>query len=85
MTQIAISDKVAAHLAAAAADRGCRQEELASALLEEGLRREENFALTPPQEARLLESIEQARRGERIDGDTVMADFDLALKKIQSQ
>jgi hypothetical protein len=85
MTQIAISDDVASHLAAAAAQRGCSQEELASLLLEEGLRQDVEFALTPEQESRLLESIEQAGRGELIDGDIVMARFEERLKEIESK
>lgn len=85
MTQIAIADEVAAALAAAAASRGCSQDDLASALLEEGLRREEDIELTPEQEARLLESIAQARRGELIDGDVVMARFEQTLQGIASR
>jgi hypothetical protein len=85
MTQIAISDDVAAHLAAAAADRGCTQEDLASVLLEEGLRRDDDFVLSPQQETRLLESIEQAQRGELVDGDSVMAQFGRAMKEIESK
>jgi hypothetical protein len=85
MTQIAISDKVASTLASAAASRGCSQEDLASMFIEEGLRREEEFELTPEQEARLLESISQGERGELIDGDIVMARFEETLREIESR
>lgn len=85
MTQIAISDTAASNLASAAASRGCSEAELASILIEEGLRREEDFQLTPGQEARLLESISQAERGELIDGDIVIGRFDRALQEIESR
>ncbi len=85
MTQIVIADEVAAALAAAAASRGCSQDDLASALLEQGLRREEDIELAPEQEARLLESIAQARRGELIDGEVVMARFEQAMQEIISR
>ena len=85
MTQIAIRDEVASVLASAANERGCSPEELASMFIEEGLRREEEFELTPEQEARLLHSLTQAERGELIDGDVVMARFEEALQKIASR
>jgi hypothetical protein len=85
MTQIAISDEVASILASAATERGCSQEQLASMFIEEGLRREEEFELTPEQETRLLHSFAQAERGELIDGDAVMAKFEEALQKIASR
>jgi predicted transcriptional regulator len=84
MTQIAISDEVASSLASAATARGCTQDQLASILIEDGLRREEEYELTPAQEARILESVEQAKRGEIVDGDIVMARFDNGLKEIAS-
>lgn len=85
MTQIAISDEVASILASAASSRGCTQQELASMLIQEGLRREEEFELNPAQMSRLLESVDQARRGEFVDGDIVMARFDAALKAMESR
>ncbi len=85
MTQIAISDEVATSLASAANSRGCTQEQLASVLIEEGLRREEAFELTPEQLGHLLESVEQSKRGEFIDGDIVMERFDAALKEMESR
>lgn len=85
MTQIAISDKVAATLAAAAASCGCNQEDLASLLIEEGLHRGDQFELTPEMEARLLESIAQAERGELIDGDIIMDRFRKVLREIESR
>jgi hypothetical protein len=85
MTQIAISDEVASSLASAASNRGCTQEELASMLIEQGLRWEEEIELTPEQEARLLQSFAQAERGELIDGDVVMDRFEKALQKIGSR
>ena len=85
MIQIAIRDEVASILASAASERGCSQEELASMFIEEGLRREEEFELTPEQETRLLHSFEQSQRGELIDGDIVMDKFQKALQKIASR
>jgi len=85
MTQIAISDEVAYSLASAASSRGCSQEELASMLIEQGLRLEEEIELTPEQEARLLHSFAQAEHGEVIDGEAVMARFEEALQKIASR
>jgi hypothetical protein len=80
MTQIAIPDEVASSLASAATACGCTQDELASILIVDGLHRKEELRLTPEQEARLLESVEQVKRGEFVDGDIVMARFDAALK-----
>jgi hypothetical protein len=85
MTQIAISDDVASTLASAANSRGCTQEQLASMLIADGLYREEEFKLTPELETRLLESIEQAKRGESVDGEIVMARFDAALKAMETR
>ena len=84
MKQIDVSDDVASSLASAAASRGCSQDALASMLIEEGLRREEQFELTPDQEAMLLQRVEQSKRGEVIDGDIVMARLNKALKEIAS-
>jgi ribosome-binding protein aMBF1 (putative translation factor) len=84
MKQIDVSDDVASSLASAAASRGCSQNDLASMLIEEGLRREEEFELTPDQEAMLLQRVEQSKRGEVIDGDIVMARLNKALKEIAS-
>jgi ribosome-binding protein aMBF1 (putative translation factor) len=84
MKQIDVSDDVASSLASAAASRGCSQNDLASMLIEEGLRREEQFELTPDQEAMLLQRVEQSKRGEVIDGDIVMARLNKALKEIAS-
>jgi ribosome-binding protein aMBF1 (putative translation factor) len=84
MKQIDVSDDVASSLASAAASRGCSQDDLASMLIEEGLRREEEFELTPDQEAMLLQRVEQSKRGEVIDGDIVMARLNKALKEIAS-
>jgi hypothetical protein len=83
MTQIAISDEVASSLASAAASRGCSQEELASMLIEQGLRWDEEIELAPEQEAHLLQSFAQAERGELIDGSIVMRRFEEALQKIE--
>jgi len=85
MTQIAISDEVAIDLASVASARGCSQEDLASALIADGLSRDEELQITPEQEARLLESIEQAKRGEFVDGAIVMARFDDALKAMEAR
>jgi hypothetical protein len=85
MTQIPVSDEVASILTSAAASRGCSKEELASMLIEQGLRMEQEFELTPQQEARLLESIAQADRGELIDGDIVMARFEQRMHDIESR
>jgi predicted transcriptional regulator len=85
LTQIAISDEVASSLASAAASRGCSQEELASMLIEQGLRWDEEIDLTSEQEARLLHSFAQAERGELIDGDVVMSRIEQALQKIESR
>jgi hypothetical protein len=85
MTQIAIRDEVASILAFAATERGCSPEELASMFIEEGLRREEEFELTPEQETRLLHSFAQSQRGELIDGDVVMANFEGTLQRIASR
>jgi hypothetical protein len=85
MTQIAISDEVASNLASAASKRGLSQDELASMLIEQGLRTADEFELTPEQEARLLHSFAQAERGELIDGDVVMGRFEKALQQIQSR
>lgn len=85
MTQIAISEQAASTLAFEAQARGCSQEELASWLIEEGLRVEEDFELTPEQQASLVESYAQARRGEVIDGDIVMAEFDRVLENVAAK
>jgi hypothetical protein len=85
MTQIAISDEVATSLVSAASSRGCSQEELASMLIEQGLRWEESINLTPEQEARLLHSFARAERGELIDGEVVMDRFEESLRKIESR
>jgi predicted transcriptional regulator len=85
MTQIAISDEVASSLASAATARGYTQDEFASLLIQDGLRREAELQLTPEQEARLIESIQQAKRGEFVDGETVMARFDAALSAMASR
>ena len=85
MTQIAIPDEVASDLASAATACGCTQDELASMLIADGLHRQEELQLTPEQEARLLESIEQARRGELVDGEIVMSRFDAALKAMEAR
>jgi hypothetical protein len=85
MTQIAIRDEVASILASAATERGCSPEELAAMFIEEGLRREEEFELTPEQETRLLHSFAQSQRGELIDGDVVMAKFEGTLQRIASR
>jgi hypothetical protein len=85
MTQIAIPDEVASSLASAATARGCSQDELASMLIADGLHREPELQLTPEQEARLLESVEQAKRGEYVDGDIVMARLDVALKAMAAR
>ncbi len=85
MIEIALPDKVASNLASGAASRGCREEDLVLKLIEEGLTRDEELKLTPEQEARLLESVEQAKRGEFVDGDIVMARFDAALKAMEAR
>lgn len=85
MTQIPVSDDVASELSSAAANRGCTEEELASMLIQEGLRLEQHLELTPAMEERLLESIAQAERGELIDGEVVMARFEQALQRIGSR
>jgi hypothetical protein len=85
MTQIAISDEAASSLASAASNRGCNQDELASMLIEEGLRREEEFEPNPTQQARLLESYAQAERGNLIDGEVVMSKLERALSQIKSR
>jgi hypothetical protein len=85
MVQIRIEDHIAEDLAAAAASRGCTQEVLASALIEDGLRQDEDFPLTEAQHLRLIESIAQADRGEVVDGEIVMARFQHALERIASK
>ena len=60
MTQIFVSDEVAAELATAATSRGCSREALATFLLRIGLRQQDDVRLTPQQEERLMESIGQA-------------------------
>jgi hypothetical protein len=85
MTQIAISDEVASSLASAAASRDCSQEELASMLIEQGLRWDDEIELMPEQEAHLLHSFAQAERGQLIDGNIVMSRLEEALQKIESR
>ena len=85
MTQIEISDHAASSLASAASSRGCSQDELASMLIEDGLRWEQEFEPTASQQARLRESYVQADRGEFVDGDVVMEKLDRALHTIRSR
>jgi predicted transcriptional regulator len=85
MTQIAISDEVASTLSSAATARGCTQGDLASVLIANGLRHEEEFAITPDQQARILHSFAQAERGELIDGEIVMERFAKALQESASR
>lgn len=85
MTQIAISEEIDTSLASAAASRGCSKDELAALLIADGLSREEEYELSPEQESRLLQSIEQAERGETVDGETVMARFRQTLDRIAAR
>jgi hypothetical protein len=85
MTQIVIDDAVAAHLASSAAGRGCSEADLASALLEQALRGDDQMIFAPKTVDRLRESIAQADRGELVDGDVVMARFANVLKEIEAR
>lgn len=85
MTRVAIPDKIVASLSSAAESRGCSPDDLAALLISDGLRREQEYELTPEQEAGLLRSIEKADRGELVDGEVVMARFRQTMEKIAAR
>jgi hypothetical protein len=85
MTQIAISDEVASSLASAATARGCSQVDLASALLQQALRDQEDVGLSPELEALLLHRIQQSERGEFITQEAVDAKFEALFQEIESR
>lgn len=85
MAEILLTDDLAADSATAAANRGCTQEDLASAFIQHGLHQDEGFALTASQQSRLLESIAQSDRGEVVDGNLVMARFDDVLQRMTAK
>jgi predicted transcriptional regulator len=85
MTQIAISDEVASSLAVAAAARGCDPTVLASALLEQALREQEEIELTPEIESMLIARIQQSERGEFITNDEVDAKFEAFFSELETR
>jgi hypothetical protein len=85
MTQIAISDDIASSLASAATARGCSQEDLASALLQQALREQEDVDLSPELEAMLLHRIQQSERGEFITKEAVDAKFEALFRELESR
>jgi predicted transcriptional regulator len=85
MTQIAISDEVASSLASAAASRGCDPTVLASFLLEQALREQEEVELTPELESLLLERIRQSEQGELITSEEVDAKFEAFFRELDAR
>ncbi len=82
MTQIDLHDEVAANLARAAASRGCDQAELASLLLQNALRENEEVELSPEIEALLLRRIKQSECGDFISSEEVDAKFEALFQEL---
>ena len=85
MAQIDLKDEVAASLASAAASRGCDPAILASFLLEQALREQEEIELSPEVESLLLTRIQQSERGESIPSEEVDAKFEVLFRKLESR
>jgi hypothetical protein len=85
MTQIPVSDEVASNLASAASARGCDQADLASALLQQALREQEDAELSPQLEALLLKRIKQSEHGEFITSDEVDAKFAALFRQLEAR
>ncbi len=86
MTHIAISDELAARIAANAAERGCDAEELVCMLLQQALFIEEmnaHLALSPAIEERLRQSLAQLDRGEVVEQQEVEAFFEGWLQELR--
>ena len=86
MTQIAISDEVASSLATAAASRGCDPTVLASFLLEQALReQEEEMEMSPELESLLLARIRKSEDGEFITSEAVDAKFEAFFRELKAR